>query len=433
MPDIFGFPTPEEVRAQTSEQSRVRRTEALRSSNDPEFRGGVGAGVLLQGLGTFLGTRNARKQEAAKLQEQGVSADVAQERAKAKIPYGNAQVRKAARMQPIADEANSLMDAMLADGVHMDRARGVNMLLAAGKLKAAGFRTEAANMRAAGMQVLKQYEIDAAEMANLKARTRASAASAAKTEAELPTVGMTPFEKNIYNKERVQAMLDDPDSEMTPQERQQAIEHVQHLEGKILKDQYIRPVTGRTEWDMRTDATFMRDQLKQYVNDSLRVSQLDDAIKLIDATDLDDMSKIAGLYKGFIGFTEGWLGLEPTEDQKAFLQRFTDAKARPTIIAAMVRHALTGAQMSHFEIKYLEPFLPAPGDNKTTMLAKLRAVREYTQLDVDKRLELISNPYLTAQFFVGGPGASAGGSTEEVLPGTGDSALDSLLQKAGAR
>jgi hypothetical protein len=118
------------------------------------------------------------------------------------------------------------------------------------------------------------------------------------------------------------------------------------------------------------------------------LARLNEAESALDDLDSFDATRFAQWSTDAIAFAENWLGRTPSESEQQFVDRVVKARGGAAFIAAKIRHSLTGAQMSAFEIKFLTPFLPGPADSKAQMLAKLRTVREYTSLDRDTRVAL---------------------------------------------
>jgi len=257
-------------------------------------------------------------------------------------------------------------------------------------------------------------EKHSADIDNLAARTD-------KTVKELETVGKTEFGRNIADKDRVQEALNDPT--LTPKQREQLQKNLGFLQAKLIKDSTI---VGRTEGDMRSDPAAARATFKTLSDNQVLLNNIDLSLEELANLDPFEGTKIASFSKDFIGFMEGTFARKPSETEQAFVERVQEREGKPAIIAAKVRHALTGAQMSAFEIVYLEPFLPSPSDPISKQIAKLKIVRAYTQLDSDTRLAMF-NEGLTGRYF-GTPNPEA---QRDASDGNPLKSLDDAIKAAG--
>jgi hypothetical protein len=210
-------------------------------------------------------------------------------------------------------------------------------------------------------------------------------------------VGKTGFVNEVAELERLKTLAETAD---TPIERAQAARMAGAMEARITKETHIPEVVGRTEFDVTGDKPFVRKQMTEVFDARVLQEQLGLARDHLLGLSPFDASRVAQLGVKGLGFMESWFGRKPSETEGDFIDRVVKAQGGSAFVAAQVRHALTGAQMSQFEIQYLEPFLPAPGDNKTRQLAKLAALEVYTQLGADTRAALLSSgPSTVRKFF----------------------------------
>ena len=385
MPDAYGNPTPEEVRRAMAEQSQKYFQQA-QASGSAGVRAGASLGAIFGGtIRKTLDTREARKAETERLMKtQGMSREQAEAEAKANVGRDHKEVRQAKKVQEATADMQEFMDS-LDPSIPMDLRQAHGKLMLSNRMRSMGLTTEANNLAAQANAEIVAAEQAQLERDNLKARTRASNASAAKSEEELQYVGATSFMQNVIQKERIVAQLQDPNSQLTPEQRQSMMRAKGHLEAKILKDETL---VGRTPDDVRADPVLMRKLFADVADNEVLVNNIDSAVSDLQNLDTFEKTFWADVGKDVLGFMERWFGRAPTESEQEFMSRVQTKEGQAALAAAKVRHALTGAQMSAFEIGFLAPFLPDPNDPVATQVNKLRIVREYTQLDTDTRMQL---------------------------------------------
>jgi hypothetical protein len=394
MPDALGNATPQEVIAAIQAQRSKNFYQAQASGNRGVQAGASLAAIFGGPLKTTLDTRRARKDEAARLMKtQGMSEEQAMEEAKATIGRDRAEVRRAKQVQEASQDMQTFMDGLPAH-IPTDMRMAQAKLMMSNRMRSMGLTAEANNLSLQAYEEIEAAEQAALERENLKARTRASTASAAKTEAETPFVGATAFMQNVMQKEQIIARLNDPNTQLTPEQRDSLMRAKGHLEAKILKDETI---TGRTTEDVRNDPVLMRKLFAEVADSQVLINEINAAEEMLGELSAFDSTVFASLGKDFLGFSEKWFGRKPTESEREFMDRIIEKEGKAGIIAAKIRHALTGAQMSAFEIVYLQPFLPGPEDSVEQIRGKMRVIKDYTQIDVDTRMELFRNG-LTERF-----------------------------------
>lgn len=386
MPDQFGNLTPQEVIAGIQQRSRQSFAQA-QATGGPGAKAGASLAAIFGGpIRTTIDTREARKQEATRLMRvKGISREQAQDEAKQTIGRERTEVRQARRIQ----DATSEMQEFIA-GLDTDIPIGVRQaqgkLFLSNRMRNMGMVTQANALANQAQEDMKAEELRSAELDNLRARTRSSGASADVSEAELPFVGATPFLEDVLQLELTEGQLNDPQSQLTQFQRDQLMRRKGHLEARIYKNEQLPP--GKTEHDVRNDPALMRKLFSELSDSQVLIANIDESIAQLGDLDSFDSTVWAGYAKDSLGAMERWFGRKPDEGEREFMDRIIEKEGKPTIIAAKIRHALTGAQMSAFEIVFLTPFLPSPDDSPTEMIGKMRVVRDYTQLDVDTRKQM---------------------------------------------
>src|SRR5690606_23415430 len=270
-----------------------------------------------------------------------------------------AEVRRAKAIQEASGKSNDLMFELAQAGVPAERARAIGMLSMAQRLRAIGMSSEATNLSLQATELLTQAEERISKLADVKAGT-------AKTLAETEQVGVSPFQKQLNNREQLiaqRAVEDDPEK-LAALERQ-----IGALDAKIIKDTAL---TGTTEFDLLRlgeDPSFARQQMGHVIDETILNQQLDLAKEFVEGTTTFDQSWLARVGAGGIGFMQSTFGIDPSENLKEFETRVKNTNAGMTYVSAQIRHALTGAAMSAQEAVLLTPFLPEVKDSKTTKLA----------------------------------------------------------------
>lgn len=399
MPDNFGFMTPQEA----SQAIRQRFQESIarqRQSQTPGARVGAALSQLFAPtVRKALDTREARKDLARRLHnEQGLSMEEARAQAAIEIEPEFAQVRRAKRLQDASKEIDQLVTDV-APKIGPEKARAVGMLHMAQRLKGLGMNTEAAQLSTQAAALMREAETQELERRKLKANVRQEEIGVDQAQATLDDTGQTEFTRTQNQRNLAEGRLrlarEEGDEEMADFYARQAGE----LDARLAK---LNAVVGRSQFDIALDPTFLRKQMTDHFDDVMMLEQLDLAEQALLDTSNFESSFLGTLDARRIAFFERYLNIDPSLDEKERLARITTKEARPTLVAAQVRHALTGAQMSHFEIQYLEPFLPSPDDSRSRMLAKLNALRQYTQMDMETRMGLLATPGLTEAFFTRG-------------------------------
>jgi|15BtaG_2_1085339.scaffolds.fasta_scaffold19705_2 hypothetical protein len=359
MPDPYGNPTPQELFAANQQQQQTSFARAMQSGSK-----GAQAGASLAAI--FNAPDNAKQQIALE--------------------------RRATATQEAMSEMGSIVDSM-PSAVPYDVRQGQGMLLMADRLRRLGLTQEANNLSVQGNAALAAAEKARLERENLKARTAASGAQAARTIAETQYVGMTPHMQNVTTREQLNARL--ADETLTAEQRSTIERSMGHLDAKMLKDETI---TGRTEQDLRNDPVLMRKMFSDLGDNQVLLNNIDGAMTQFENLDTFEKTFWAEAQAGFFGFAEKYFGRETSESEREFMERIQTKKGKSALIAAKVRHALTGAQMSAFEIQYLEPFLPSPDDPVSVAVNKLHIVRDYTQMDTDTRMAMFQAGSTTSYF-----------------------------------
>jgi hypothetical protein len=281
--------------------------------------------------------------------------------------------------------------------IPQDMRRAQGMLFLSNRMRSMGLVSQANQLASQASLAIQAAEDRALEIQKINADIRSTEQSISESEAREANIGRTAFQQNVIRKEQLLGQLDDPQSTLSQFDRESMLREIGHLEAKILKDE---TVVGRTEADVRDDPVAMRKMFNDLSDSQTLINQLTEAEVALDNLDSFEASIFGKGKARLIGFAEEWLGREPDESEQDFLDRFTKAKGGAAFVAAQIRHALTGAQMSAFEIVFLTPFLPEPDDSKSTMKSKLRAVRAYTELDRDTRMTMFQQG-LTNQFLEG--------------------------------
>ena len=394
--DMFAFETPDEAQARILQEFTSANRASAAAASDPAQVWGIGmANLFGPAIQKQRETKEDRKAYVKTLMSEGLSKEAAEAQAKVDIEPGYRAVRQAEQVQSLSGDAFDMMQELTPE-LGIDRAQAVSMLNVAARLRQLGMGSEAMELSKQASTLLTEAAKAEADLESVKARTRASNASANKSEAEIGSVGKTDFMKVVASAEQLRSTAE---SAETPEARESALRQLGMMEGKIAHDIHIAPTVGRTEFDMAGDKPFVRKQMTEVFNDQELNAQLGLARDVLVGTTAFDASLMAQAGARTLGFMESWFGREPSETQKAFMDRVTTARAVGPFVARQVRHAQTGSQMSEFEIKYLDPFLPSPSDSKTVQLGKLAAVQKYTQLSVDTRMALLQDPGGLKAFF----------------------------------
>lgn len=334
-----------------------------------------------------------------------------------------AMLQRQASLAQVQGAAGNLIDNLVAEGMPVERANAIGMMQTARRLQELGFSKEAWDLRQVGLTQMKAARDTAQARRKLEGEIRYK-------DEQTENLGLTDFRKNSVQREELAAQLEAAGPEMSAQERASLARQIGWLDAKLLKDTAI---TGKTEWDMRNDPVFLRNQFKEVMDLDVLLANIDATEELLNLRGEGEETWWAKQKADFLGFAENYLGRSPTESEREFRARVMDPVSRMTLLAAKIRHALTGAQMSHFEIKYLEPFLPSPNDSEYVIRQKLASVRGYLQLERDVRSKMFESGE-TENFFLGNrtsmryskptvpstPGDAA-------IPETSNAVLDSVL------
>lgn len=393
MPDAFGFETPQEAQARVQQRflEASQRVSSLGSNAPPGQRvGSALSNIFGRPVQKFLDTRAARKdREQELINDFGIDPDAAKRQAREDVEPQFAEVRRAKSLESAGGESQDLMFQLAQQGVPAERVQAAGMLHMAQRLRKLGMQNEATMLSLQASELLTQAEERLADLADVKAGT-------AKTLAALGQVGVSPFQEQLNNREQLMAKAAVAE---TPEERESLDRQIGALNAKIAKDVAI---TGTSEFDLMRigqDPTFARQQMTEIVDAEILNDQLDLARLAYEDLSAFEASAVARWGAKGIGFMENTFGIEPTDDMKSFINDVVKAQGGATFAAAQIRHALTGAQMSHFEIGFLDPFLPKIGDSKTQILAKIEAVRAFAQQGINVRKALLSDPEALKQFF----------------------------------
>jgi hypothetical protein len=321
------------------------------------------------------------------MKQEGLTEDEAKAKARGTIGFGTSDARKAERMQKATASVTDVM-ARISPVAGPQRAQAVGNLMMSQELRKIGMHAEAARLAQDAALLIQEDDARLLGVREAKAKTVTA-------ERESEIVGATSFRQNQLQRELLLGKLANPEN--TPAENERINVQIGELDAKIDKDTAI---VGRTQQDVADDPTAMRQLFSDFTTDLVLLEGLD----LADSS-LDDLSTYEATILGagearFRAFLEKIFGIEPDETSAAFIARIVASKGIATLVAAKIRHSLTGAQMSQFEIEFLKPFLPSPGDSRTMMKAKIAAVRAYTQQSADIRLQLIESKTL-GQFMKG--------------------------------
>jgi hypothetical protein len=394
MPDAQGFETPQEAQARILKGQRDRlRAGQASSSSGTQLGASLGA-IFGPAIRKSLDTREAREEYAQRLvRDKGIPLEEAREQAKISVGREFKEVRKAQDIQRVQEDLPAIM-ATKAGSPASKVAQA--QLEISNRLRSLGMITEANALALQAHQALSLDEEKQLEMADLRAQTAGRLASTEKTRAETEQVGKTTFQKNLEESERIRAVLA---SEMSiSEEQKESFERrLGWLDAKMLKDTTI---TGKTVQDVRSDRTLQRKMFTEFADSSALIASIDNSIEAQEALTPFEATRVGRFKAGFIGFLEQNFARKPTESEQEYIDRIVSARGQQSLVAAKVRHALTGAQMSAFEIQYLEPFLPSPSDSRSVSLAKLKALKKYNQLDQETRMAIFETNTL-ATFFQG--------------------------------
>jgi len=390
MPDVFGQATPQEVLQQQRENVQSSRAAFAKTAGGQGSGGqaGLALGAIFGGvIRKGLDTRRDRKDEVVRLMKEGMTEDEAKAQAKDTIGFGTSAGRRAKRVEEATRSATEVM-AKVSAVAGPQRAQAVGNLMVSQELRKIGMHAEATALSQEAAVLIQADDERLLGVRKAKAETRGA-------EIDVELKGATSFRQNQLQREMLLGKLANPDN--TPAENERINVQIGELDAKIDKDSTI---VGRSAHDVANDPTAMRQLFTDFTTDLVLLEGLD----LADSS-LDDLSTYEATILGagearFRAFLEKTFGIEPSESSAAFIDRIVASKGIATLVAAKIRHSLTGAQMSQFEIEFLKPFLPSPGDSRTMMKAKIAAVRAYTQQSADIRLQLIESKTL-GQFMKG--------------------------------
>ena len=388
MPDAFGFETPQET------QDRIRQRFNDRANAMANLSRGTSQHITdAFAIGTALApaierrrdTVAARKDEALRLQqEEGYSRKEAKELARESIDSDFAGSREARRLKVAATDSFQLVEDYVEQGMDRKLAQSEGLLNYAVTLRRMGLPGKANEVSIRAVEMRTEREAELAEVEAGKAGLRATRASADLSEAKIGDVGQTQFTRLLSQREAVIARLENPDTK--PEARPGLMRMRGALDAKVLRDTAI----SLSDADLKLlDRTALRGQVEDLANNEVLLANLGMAEEALDNVTFFESSFLGKARRDLLGFLETTFGREPSESDSDFINRLQAREAIPTIIAAEIRHALTGAQMSEFEIVYLTPFLPAPGDSISQTRAKINAFRAYTKLDSDTRTAMI--------------------------------------------
>ena len=391
MPDVVGQPTPQEVLEQIRRGAAESRLAFSETAAGQSKGGQLGTSLGLIFGGTInkaLDTRRDRKTEAARLmKEKGLTQEEAKALAKENIGFGFSKVREAQKMQKITTQAQEVM-ARISPVAGPMRAEAVGKLMVAETMRKLGRTTDATKFSQEAAVLLQIDDARLLEVRKLKSEVRTA-------ERKEVLIGATSFRQNQLQRELLLGQIGKP--EISTAESERLLVQIGELDSKIEKDS---TVVGRTTFDVGSDPTAMRQLFGDFTTDLLLLEGLDLAKLALRDITAYEASFLGRADARFRGFLEDKFVIEPNESSKEFMNRVIASRGLPTLVAAKIRHSLTGAQMSEFEIKFLDPFLPGPGDSRQTMLGKIAAVEAYTQQTAEMRMNLIQSKTL-GQFMKG--------------------------------
>jgi hypothetical protein len=255
----------------------------------------------------------------------------------------------------------------------VEQAQALTMVQTARRLRQLGFITEAQQLYTSGLESLKAH--------------KDTVLSRRKIVAETENIGDTALVNEQEERAILEAQL--ATGELDEFSAFDAKRRIGEIEASILKR---IAVVGRTPTDLATDKTLMRQQMADQIADNLLLGRLDQAQAILAQTRPTEVSRIAQLDAEFSGFLQGWFGFDLSLTQEQNIQKIVNQRGSASLVAAKIRHALTGAQMSQFEIQYLEPFLPAPGDPIAKQKAKLALIRRFLMSDINTRMRMMTDP-----------------------------------------
>ena len=421
MPDAFGFATPAEIRQSQIDAFNKRQVIAQQGSSGDQLGNALG-NIFGPAIRKTIDTGAARKAEALRLVDtEGISLDEAKERAKATVGREFKEVRQARQIQEAQSDMAIFMQG-LPGSMPGDEKQAAGMLFMSNKLRTLGLIPQANQLAAQANAAMTASEDAELARDNLRARTSGSIASRKLAEAQTREVGVTGFQQNVNAVERIIGKLNDPKLNLSQLQKDSLLRQKGHLEAKLAKD---TRVVGLTDNDVRNDEVLMRKLFTEIADIDVLLNNIDVATEQLQDLDSFDSSVFAGFAKDTLGFMEKFFLRTPDEGEREFMERIIEKEGKPTIIAAKIRHALTGAQMSAFEIVFLTPFLPSPSDSPAQMIGKMKVVREYTQLDRDTRMELFRTG-LTESTLKSFETKGARATIEEVVPDNVDVLADSV-------
>lgn len=296
--------------------------------------------------------------------------------------------RRNASLANVADSATSLLDELIGKGADVEYARSVTFLQTARRLQALGFRAEASQLRNLGLNNLKAHRDTLASREKAKADLD-------KTVAETENIGDTALVNLQEERAKLEQANEDPN--LSDVEREDNARKIGEIEARI-DIETTRQIVGRTQFDLLADPTFQRQQMSDHFEDTILLNRIDVAEQMLNAVTADDVSLLARADAAFAGYLQAYFGFEPSLSQLENINNIVNQRGSASLVAAKIRHSLTGAQMSAFEIVYLEPFLPAPGDPLDVQRAKLRLIRKFIASDINTRMQLLYNPQFSAKF-----------------------------------
>jgi hypothetical protein len=306
-----------------------------------------------------------------------------------------ATLRRQQALLPIQDASIGVLDEYIQQGMDVEQAQALTMVQTARRLRQLGYTTEAGQLYNRGLESLKAH--------------RDTVMTREKMIRETENIGDTGLVNEQEERAILEAQLASGDlDEATAYDTERRIGEI---DASILKRIAI---VGRSPTDLATDKTLMRQQMSDHIADNLLLSRLDQAQAILNETDPSEVSRIAQLDASFSGFLQGWFGFDLSLTQEQNIQKIVNQRGSTSLVAAKIRHSLTGAQMSQFEIQYLEWFLPSPGDPLTTQRAKLSLIRRFIMSDINTRMRMMTDPKFSAAT-MNIPGATQQQKTNETV------------------
>jgi hypothetical protein len=353
MPDIFGLPTPQELQEQATlkQESLIQankdRFAALQASTNGAGRGGLAIGNALGGL--FRKERGPAKAVDPLQEAKGVAQSVFEQQA------------------PV---------------IGSEKARAQAMRVMSIQLRHNGMDDDATRL------TIQADQIDQAEDIRLRGVADAKVASA-QARATLENTGEDAFTNRTQRIESLHAQIATAESEADalPLERMLGAELAKQAHDIFISE-------SDADERRRLSGSGLNKLSEDYIDSKL----LDGRLEKLENTLIEQKGSLAATTVGRFGagtaaFMENTFGLDPASiGADTLIGDVTEIAGSSAFVSAEIRHALTGAAMSPAEAVFLQPFLATPGESLSKNLAKVRVIRQFTQLDIAARQALLENP-----------------------------------------